>query len=108
ALFAGAGAALLVVGVRAFAHGFSGAFPLEAGVPGFPFPQGVETILPAAIALDGIVMRSLLFGGGAAFLALLLRDVLRNPALRLGLLALALGVFAPFGARSAGELAVPV
>lgn len=47
-------------------------------------------------------------GGGAAFLALLLSDVLKKPALRLGLLALAVGVFAPFGARTAGELAVPV
>ncbi|HEX7527896.1 MAG TPA: hypothetical protein VF425_02225, partial [Thermoanaerobaculia bacterium] len=45
---------------------------------------------------------------GAAFLALLLRDVLKKPALRVGLLAVAVGVFAPFGARTAGELVVPV
>ena len=108
AFAAGAGAALLVLGVRALAHGVSAAFPLEAGISGFPFPQGVETILPAAIVLDGIVLRALLFGGGAAFLALLLRDVLKKPALRVGLLAVAVGVFAPFGARTAGELAVPV
>ncbi len=108
ALAAGAGATVLVLGVRALAHGVSAAFPLEAGVPGFSFPQGVETILPAAIVLDGIVLRVLLFGGAAAFLALLLRDVLKKPALRVGLLALAVGVFAPFGARTAGELAVPV
>jgi hypothetical protein len=108
ALAAGAGAAVLVLGVRALVRGVPAAFPLEAGVSGFSFPQGVETILPAAIVLDGIVVRALLFGGGAAFLALLLRDALKNPALRLGLLAVAIGVFAPFGARTAGELAVPV
>ena len=108
ALAAGAGAAVHVLGVRALVRGVPAAFPLEAGVSGFSFPQGVETILPAAIVLDGIVVRALLFGGGAAFLALLLRDALKNPALRLGLLAVAIGVFAPFGARTAGELAVPV
>ncbi|MCM3874818.1 MAG: CPBP family intramembrane metalloprotease [Thermoanaerobaculia bacterium] len=108
AFAAGAGAAVLVLGVRALARGVAAAFALEAGAPGFPFPQGVETILPAAIVLDGIVFRTLLFGGGAAFLALLLRDVLRKAALRVGLLAVAVGAFAPFGARTAGELAVPV
>ena len=108
AFAAGAGAALLVLGVRALARGVSAAFPLEAGISGFSFPQGVETILPAAIVLDGIVLRALLFGGGAALLALLLRDVLKKSALRAGLLAVAVGVFAPFGARTAGELAVPV
>ena len=50
----------------------------------------------------------LLFGGGAAFLALLLRDVLKKPVLRVGVLRVAVGVFAPFGARTAGELVVPV
>ena len=108
ALAAGAGAAALVLGVRALAHGVAAAFPLEAGVPGFSFPQGVETILPAAMALDGIVLRALLFGGGAAFLALLLGDVLKKWFVRAGLLVVAVGVFAPFGARTAGELAVPV
>jgi membrane protease YdiL (CAAX protease family) len=108
ALAAGAGAALLVLGVRALAHGVSAAFPLEAGVSGFPFPQGVETVLPAAIVLESIVLRTLLLGGGAAFLALLLHDVLRKTVLRVALLAVAAGVFAPFGARTAGELVVPV
>jgi membrane protease YdiL (CAAX protease family) len=108
ALAAGAGAAVLVLGVRALARGVSAAFPLEAGIPGFPFPQGVETVLPAAIVLESIVLRALFLGGGAAFLALLLRDVLKKPAFRVGLLAVASGVFAPFGARTGGELAVPV
>jgi membrane protease YdiL (CAAX protease family) len=108
AFAAGAGAALLIFGVRALSHGVSAAFPLEAGVSGFPFPQGVETILPAAVVLESIVVRTLLFGAAAAFLALLLRDVLKNPVLRVGLLAVAVGVFAPFGARTAGELVVPV
>ena len=107
ALAAGAGGAVLILGVRSLAHGVSAAFPLEAGVSGFSFPQGVETMLPVAIVLESIVLRALLFGGGAAFLALLLRDVLRTAALRLGLLAVAVGVFAPFGARTAGELVVP-
>ena len=107
ALAAGAGAALLILGVRSLSHGISAAFPLAAGVPGFPFPQGVETILPAVVVLDGIVLRALLFGGGAAFLALLLRDVLKNAAVRVGLLVAVVGVFAPFGARTAGELVVP-
>jgi membrane protease YdiL (CAAX protease family) len=108
ALAAGAGAAVLVLGVRALVRGVLAAFPLEAGFSGFPFPQGVETILPAAIVLESIVLRALLFGGGAAFLALLLRDVLKRASLRVGLLAFAVGVFAPLGARTAGELAVPV
>ncbi len=108
ALLAAAGAVLLVLFVRALSHGVSAAFPLEAGVSGFPFPQGIETILPAAFVLDAAVLRALLLGGGAAFLALLLRDVLKKPALMLSLLVLVAGVFAPFGARSAGELLVPV
>jgi len=108
AFAAGAAAAVLILGVRALAHGISAAFPLEAGVAGFPFPEGIETVLPAVIVLDSILLRALLFGGGAAFLALLLGDVLRKPAIRVGLLAVAVGVFAPFGARTAGELAVPV
>jgi len=108
AFAAAAGATVLVLGVRALTHGILAAFPLEAGIPGFPFPQGVETILPAAIVLDGIVLRALLFGGGAAFLALLLSDALKKTALRVGLLAVAVGVFAPFSARTTGELAVPV
>lgn len=108
AFAAGAGAALLVLGVRALARGISAAFPLEAGVQGFAFPKGVETLLPAAVVLDGIVLRALLLGGGAALLAILLGDFLEKPAFRIAFLAAAAGVFAPFGARTAGELLVPV
>jgi membrane protease YdiL (CAAX protease family) len=108
ALAAGAGAAVLVLGVRALARGVSATFPLEAGASGFPFPQGVETILPAAVVLDGIVLRALLIAGGAAYLALLLRDVLNKVALRVVLLAVVAGVFAPIGARTFGEVLVPV
>jgi hypothetical protein len=108
ALAAGACAAGLVLGVRALARGVSATFPLEAGASGFPFPQGVETILPAAVVLDGIVLRALLIAGGAAYLALLLRDVLNKVALRVVLLAVVAGVFAPIGARTFGEVLVPV
>jgi hypothetical protein len=108
ALAAGAGAAGLVLGVRALARGVSASFPLEAGAGGFAFPQGIETLLPAAVVLEGIVLRALLFGGGAALLTLLLSDVLKKPVLRLAFIAVAAGVFAPFGARTSGELFVPV
>ena len=108
ALAAGAGAAALILSIRACARGFEAAFPLEAGVEGFPFPQGVETILPAAVAIGSLVFRMLLFGGGAAFLALLLRDALKKPAVRVAFFLSALGVFVPFGARTSGELLVPV
>jgi hypothetical protein len=108
AVAAGAGAALLVLAVRALAHGVSAAFPLEAGVAGFPFPTGIETVLPAAVAIDSVVLRMLLFGGSAAFLALLLRDALKKPVFRVAFFAAAIGVFAPFGARTFGELFVPV
>jgi hypothetical protein len=50
----------------------------------------------------------LLFGASAAFLALLLRDALKKPVFRAVLFAAAIGVFAPFGARTFGELLVPV
>ena len=50
----------------------------------------------------------LLFGAGAAFLALLLRDALKKPVFRVAFFAAAIGVFAPFGARTFGELFVPV
>jgi membrane protease YdiL (CAAX protease family) len=108
ALAAGAGAAGLVLGVRALARGVSATFPLEAGAGGFTFPQGIETLLPAAVVLDGIVLHALLFGGGAALLTLLLSDVLKTPVRRVAFLAVAAGVFAPFGARALGEILVPV
>ena len=108
ALAAGACAAGLVLGVRALARGVSATFPLEAGAGGFAFPQGIETLLPAGIVLDGIVLRALLFGGVAALLTLLLSDVLKKPVLRVAFLAVAGGVFAPIGARTFGELLVPV
>ncbi len=108
ALAAGAGAAVLILSIRALARGVEAAFPLEAGVAGFPFPTGVETILPAAVAIGALVLRMLLFAGGAAFLALLLRDALVKPVFRVAFFVLAIGLFAPFGARSFGELLVPV
>ncbi|MFI5120150.1 MAG: CPBP family intramembrane glutamic endopeptidase [Thermoanaerobaculia bacterium] len=107
-LAAGAGAAALILSVRELARGLEAAFPLEAGVPEFPFPAGVETVLPAAAVLSSLVLRMLLFGGSAALLALLLRDVLKKPVFRVAFLAAAIGVFAPFGARTFGELLVPV
>jgi hypothetical protein len=97
-----------VLGVRALAHGVSAAFPLQAGVSGFAFPQGVETLLPAAIAFDRMVLGALLLGGGAALLALLLRGPLREPPFRALFLVALAGIFAPFGARTFGELVVPV
>ena len=108
ALASGAGAALLVLSVRALARGVSAAFPLEAGVGGFAFPQGVETLLPAAVVFDRMVLNALLFGGGAALLALLFRGILRKPLFQVAFLVAVAGVFAPFGARAFGELFVPV
>ena len=108
ALAAGAGAAALILSVRALARGLEASFPLEAGVAGFPFPQGIETVLPAAVAIGSLVFRMLLFGGSAAFLALLLRDALKKPVFRAVFFVAAIGVFAPFGARTFGELFVPV
>ncbi|HEX2799380.1 MAG TPA: hypothetical protein VHQ44_06885, partial [Thermoanaerobaculia bacterium] len=108
ALAAGAGAAALILSIRAFARGLEASFPLEAGAPGFPFPAGIETVLPAAVAIGSVVLRMLLFGGTAAFLALLLRDALKKPVFRAVFFAAAIGVFAPFGARTFGELFVPV
>jgi len=107
-LAAGAGAAVLILSIRAYTRGLEASFPLEAGVAGFPFPAGIETVLPAAVAISSLVLRVLLFGGSAAFLALLLRDALKKPVFRVALFAVAVGVFAPFGARTFGELFVPV
>ncbi|MGE5717108.1 MAG: hypothetical protein ACM369_10700, partial [Acidobacteriota bacterium] len=108
ALAAGAGAAALILAIRAVAAGVEASFPLEAGVPGFPFPPGVETVLPAVVAIGSIVLRMLLYAGGAAFLVLLLRDALKKPVLRAMFFVAATGVFAPFGARTFGELLVPI
>jgi membrane protease YdiL (CAAX protease family) len=108
ALAAGAGAAALILSIRALAHGLEASFPLEAGVPGFPFPAGVETVLPAAVAISSLVLRMLLYAGSAAFLALLLHDALQKPVFRVTFVVAAVGVFAPFGARTFGELFVPV
>jgi hypothetical protein len=108
ALAAGVGAAALILSIRALARGFEASFPLEAGVPAFPFPAGVETVLPAVVAISSLVLHVLLFGGSAAFLALLLRDALKKPVFRAAIFAVAIGAFAPFGARTFGELFVPV
>ena len=107
-LAAGAGAAVLILSIRAYTRSLEASFPLEAGVAGFPFPAGIETVLPAAVAISSLVLRVLLFGGSAAFLALLLRDALKKPVFRAAFFAVAVGVFAPFGARTFGELFVPV
>ncbi|HSB62779.1 MAG TPA: CPBP family intramembrane glutamic endopeptidase [Thermoanaerobaculia bacterium] len=108
ALAAGAGAAAFILSIRALARGLEAAFPLEAGVAGFPFPTGVETVLPAAVAIGSLVLRMLLFACVAAFLALLLRDALKKLVFRVAFFVVAIGVFAPFGARTFGELLVPV
>jgi len=107
-LVAAAAAVLLVVAARALARSIGAAFPLEAGVGAFPFPPGVQGLLPAASVLDAVTSRLLLLAGGAAFGALLLSDVLKKPALRAGFLLFAAGAFAPLSARTWGELFVPV
>ncbi len=108
ALLAAAAAVLLVVAARALARSIGAAFPLDAGVGGFLFPPGVQGLLPAASVLDGVTSRFLLLAGGGALGALLLSDVLRKPAIRAGFLVFSAGAFAPFGARTWGELFVPV
>ena len=108
ALLAAAAAVLLVVAARALARSIGAAFPLDAGVGGFPFPPGVQGLLPAASVLDAVTSRFLLLAGGGAFGVLLLSDVLRKPAIRAGFLVFSAGAFAPFDARTWGELLVPV
>ncbi len=108
ALLAAAAAVILIVGVRALARSLGAAFPLEAGVAGFPFPPGVQSLLPAASVLDAVATRFLLLAGGAAFGALLLGDVLKKPAVRALFAFFAAGAFAPFDSRTWGELFVPV
>ncbi len=105
---AAAAAVLLVLGARALARSLGAAFPLEAGVPGYPFPAGVQGLLPFATVLDAATTRFLLLSGGAAFGWLLLSDLLRKPAVRALFAVLAAGAFAPFGARTFGEIAIPV
>ncbi len=108
ALLAAGAAILLVVAARALARSIGSAFPLEAGVGGYPFPPGVAGLLPAVSVLDAVTSRFLLLAGGAAFGALLLSDALRRPAIRAGFLVFAAGAFAPLGARTWGEVFVPV
>jgi membrane protease YdiL (CAAX protease family) len=108
ALLAASAVVLLIVGARALARSLDAAFPLEAGVSGFPFPPGVQGLLPAASVLEAVTSRFILLAGGAAFGALLLGDVLRKPAVRALFAAFAAGAFAPLGARTWGELFVPV
>ena len=107
-LAAAAAAVLLVVSARALARSIGVAFPLEAGVGGFPFHPGVQSLLPFATVLDAVTSRLLLLAGGAAFGALLLGDALRKPAVRAGFLVFSAGAFAPASARTWGELFVPV
>jgi hypothetical protein len=77
-------------------------------VGGFPFPPGVQSLLPFATVLEAVTSRLLLLAGGAAFGALLLGDALRKPGVRAGFLVFAAGAFAPVSARTWGELFVPV
>ena len=108
ALVVAGGAVLLVLGVRALTRSIDGAFPLEAGVAGFPFPPGVQGLLPALAVLDAVTARFLFLAGGAAFCALLLVDHLKRAWVRALFLLFAAGAFAPLGARTWGELFVPV
>jgi membrane protease YdiL (CAAX protease family) len=108
ALLASAAAVLLIVAARALARSIGAAFPLEAGVGDFPFPPGIQGLLPAASVLDAVNSRFLILAGGGAFGALLLADVLRKPAVRALFLVFAAGAFAPFDARTWGEIFVPV
>jgi hypothetical protein len=108
ALLAAAAAVILIVGARALSRSLGAAFPLEAGVAGFPFAPGVQGLLPAAAVLDAVTSRFVFLAGGAAFGALLLGDVLKKPAVRALFAVFAAGAFAPFGARAWGELFVPV
>ena len=108
ALLAAAAAVLLVVAARALARSIGAAFPLEAGAAEFPFPPGVQGLLPAASVLDAVTSRFLLLAGGAAFGALLLADVLKKPSVRVLMAVFAAGAFAPLDTRTWGELLVPV
>jgi membrane protease YdiL (CAAX protease family) len=107
ALLAAAAVVVLVTGARALAGSVEDAFPLDAGVSGYPFPAGVQSFLPALTVLDAVVTRFLFLAGGAAFGALLLRDVLRKAGVRLLFLFFGAGAFAPFEARTWGEVLVP-
>jgi membrane protease YdiL (CAAX protease family) len=108
ALLAAAAAVLLVVAARALARSIGAAFPLEAGAAEFPFPPGVQGLLPAASVLDAVTSRFLLLAGGAAFGALLLADVLKKPSVRALMAVFVAGAFAPLDTRTWGELFVPV
>jgi membrane protease YdiL (CAAX protease family) len=108
ALLAAAVAALLVFAARAFNGSLAAAWPLAGGLGAFTPPPGVETLFPAAVLLDGAVSRALLVAGAAAFAALLLKDALRHPLVRAGLVVVMAGAFAPAGARSLSELFVPL
>ncbi len=108
ALRAAAATTLLVFAARALKGGLEAAFPAAAGVGGFAFPPGVEGWLPAAPVLAGATEIALLAAGAAALGALLFRDLLVTRAARAVVLVAVAGCWAPFDARTAGELLVPI
>lgn len=108
ALRAAAGTTLLVYAARSLRAGLAGAFPAEAGVGGFGFPPGVDGWLPAASVLASGVEIALLLAGGIALAVLLLRELAPPPAGKALLLVAVAGCWAPFDARTFGELVVPL
>jgi len=99
---------LLVVAASLFGRNLAAAWPLAAGFSGFAIPPGIETALPAVDVLQSAVAYTLLLAGGAALLALLLRDLLQPTAVKAVAVLLLVGVFVPFQARTAPELLVPL
>ena len=108
ALCAGGATTLLVLAARALAAGLEGAFPRAAGVGGLSFPPGIEGWLPAATVLAGATELALLAAGGAALASLVFRDLRPSPGVVLLLGLCAAGCWAPFEARTAVELLVPL
>jgi hypothetical protein len=107
-LAAAAVAALLVIAARSFGGNLTAAWPLGMGVAGMGAPPGVDTLLPLAVVLDNITRMALFYGGGAALLTLTLRGMLQPLPARLGVGVIALGALADGGARTFGELFVPL
>ena len=108
ALRAAAATALLVYAARALRGGLAGAFPAEAGVSGFAFPDGVDGWVPAAAVIASGVELALLAAGGIALAALLFRELAPPPALKALLVLSVAGCWAPLDARTFGELLVPL
>ena len=108
ALRAAAATALLVYAARGLRGSLSAAFPAEAGIGGFGFPNGVDGLLPAASVFASATQLVLLVAGAAALAAIFVRQVPMPPAARAVALAAIAGCWAPLDARTFGEVAVPL